>query len=106
MKLKLAIVFAIAGLSIAGTKSYEISLSQPSKAGSLDLKAGDYKVALAGTKVTFTALQTGKAAKTDATVQTADKKFALTAVDAESVSGANKIHEIDLGGTTTKLMFQ
>jgi hypothetical protein len=31
---------------------------------------------------------------------------ALTLVDAEAVSGANKIHEIDLGGTTTKLMFQ
>jgi VCBS repeat-containing protein len=72
----------------------------------VDLQAGEYKVALAGSKVTFTALKTGKSVETEATVQTADKKFPLTLVDAESVSGANKIHEIDLGGTTTKLMFQ
>jgi len=106
MKFKLALVLAAAGLCLAGTKSYEISLSQASKAGSLDLQAGDYKVAVAGTKVTFTAMKTGKSVETDATVQAAEKKFAMTLVDAESVAGANKIHEIDLGGTTTKVMFQ
>jgi VCBS repeat-containing protein len=106
MKVKLAIVFASAGLLLAGSKSYEISLSQPSKAGSLDLQAGDYKVAVAGTKATFTALKTGKSVETDVTVQAAEKKFALTMVDAENSAGTNKIHEIDLAGTTTKVMFQ
>jgi hypothetical protein len=106
MKLKLAIVFAIAGLVMAGTKSYEVSFSQPSKAGSVDLQPGDYKVALAGSKVTFTALKTGKSVETEATVQTSDKKFPQTLVDAELISGASKIHEIDLGGTTTKVLFQ
>jgi|SRR5271154_690246 len=106
MKLKLAVVFAAAGLMLAGTKSYEISLSQPSKAGNVDLQAGDYKVAVAGTKATFTALKTGKSVETDVTVQTADKKFPVTLVDAESASGTNKIHEIDLAGTTTKVLFQ
>lgn len=105
MKVKLATVFALATLAFAG-KSYEISLSQPTKAGSLDLQPGDYKVAFAGSKVTFTALKTGKSVDTEATSQTADKKFQATSVDAESVNGGNKIHEIDLGGTTTKLMFQ
>jgi hypothetical protein len=106
MKLKLAIVFASAGLMFAGSKSYEISLSQASKAGSLDLQAGDYKVAVNGSKATFTALKTGKSVETDATIQTAEKKFAVTMVDAEAASGTNKIHEIDLAGTTTKVMFQ
>jgi VCBS repeat-containing protein len=106
MKVKLAIVFASAGLLLAGSKSYEISLSQPSKAGSLELQAGDYKVAVAGTKATFTALKTGKSMETDVTVQAAEKKFALTMVDAENSAGTNKIHEIDFAGTTTKVMFQ
>jgi VCBS repeat-containing protein len=106
MKLKFAIAFAAAGLMLAGTKSYEISLSQVSKAGTVDLQAGDYKVAVTGSKATFTALKTGKSVETDITVQTAEKKFALTTVDAEAASGTNKIHEIDLGGTTTKVMFQ
>jgi hypothetical protein len=105
MKITLALVLATAGLCLAGSKSYEISLSQPSKAGSLDLQAGDYKVAVAGTKATFTASKTGKSVVTDVTVQAAEKKFAVTLVDAESIAGANKIHEIDLAGTTTKVMF-
>jgi hypothetical protein len=106
MKMKLAVVFAAAGMMFAGSKSYEISLSQPSKAGNADLQAGDYKVALNGSKATFTALRTGKSVDADVTVQTAEKKFAMTMVDAESASGTNKIHEIDLAGTTTKVMFQ
>jgi hypothetical protein len=106
MKLKLAIVFAVAGLCLAGTKTYEITLSQATKAGNADLQAGDYKVALAGSKVIFTALKTGKSVETEATIQAASKKFSQTTVDAEAVSGASKVHEIDLGGTTTKLLFQ
>jgi hypothetical protein len=106
MKIKLGILFAVVGLSLASAKTYEISLATASKAGGVDLKAGDYKVALDGSKVTFTALKTGKSVEADASVQTATKKFANTLVDAETVSGTAKIHEIDLGGTTTKVMFQ
>ncbi len=105
MKLKLGILFSVIGLSLASAKSYEISLATASKVGALDLQAGDYKVAVAGSKVTFTAVKTGKSVETDASVQTADKKFANTLVDAE-VGPPSKIHEIDLGGTTTKVMFQ
>jgi VCBS repeat-containing protein len=106
MKIKLALIFAVAGLCLAGTKSYEISLAQPAKAGSLDLQAGEYKVAVSGTKATFTALKTGKSVETDVTIQAADKKFQVTLVDAENVAGSDKIHEIDLAGTTTKVIFQ
>ena len=106
MKIKLGVLFAVIGLSMASAKSYEISLANASKAGSVDLVAGDYKVAVAGTKVTFVSIKTGKSVETDATVQNADKKFSLTLVDAENVAGSNKIHEIDLGGTTTKVLFQ
>jgi hypothetical protein len=107
MKIKFGVLFAVVGLSLmSGAKSYEISLASPSKAGSVDLQAGDYKVAIAGTKVTFVSIKTGKSVETDATVQAAPKKFALTLVDAENVAGANKIHEIDLAGTTTKVLFQ
>jgi uncharacterized protein YdbL (DUF1318 family) len=106
MKLKLTILFAVIGLSLASAKSYDISLSQASKAGTLDLQAGDYKIAVDGTKVTFTLIKTGKSVETAASVQAAPKKFSVTLVDAEAVSGTNKIHEIDLGGTTTKVLFQ
>jgi hypothetical protein len=106
MKMKLGILFAVIGLSLASAKSYDITLSSASKAGNADLQPGDYKVAVSGTKVTFVSVKTGKSVETDATVQTADKKFAVTLVDAESASGTNRIHEIDLGGSTTKVLFQ
>ena len=44
--------------------------------------------------------------QTDATTQSADKKFPSTAVDSELVNGKNKIQEIDLGGTATIVKFQ
>ncbi len=50
----LAGVLAIFTLSIAAAKTYDITLSSPVKAGSVQLKAGDYKIAIDGTKVTFT----------------------------------------------------
>ena len=106
MKIKFGILFAVIGLSLASAKSYEISLASASKVGAVDLQAGDYKVALEGTKVTFTAIKTGKSVETEASIQTAAKKFANTLVDAENVSGSSKIHEIDFAGTTTKVMFQ
>ena len=106
MKIKFAIAFAVLGMSLAGAKSFQITLSSPSQAGSLDLQPGHYNVSLDGTKVKFTDVNTGKSTETDVTTQNADKKFSSTAVDSESVNGKNKIQEIDLGGTLTKVKFQ
>jgi hypothetical protein len=106
MKTKLAVIFATAALSLASAKSYSVSFSSPAKAGLVDLQAGDYNVSLDGSKVKFTSVRTGKSVEADATVQQSEKKFATTSVDSEVAAGASKIHEIDLGGTTTKLLFQ
>ncbi len=106
MKIKFAIAFAVLGMSFAGAKSFQITLSSPSQAGALDLQPGQYNVSVAGTKVKFTDVNSGKSVETDATTENADKKFQATSVDTETVNGKNKIQEIDLGGTLTKLKFQ
>ncbi len=106
MKIKLAVAFLMMSGSVYAAKSYDITLSKSAKAGTLDLAAGDYAVSHDGSKVKFTAVKSGKSMETDATVENSDKKFATTLVDTEATNDSVKIHEIDLGGTVTKLKFQ
>lgn len=107
MKLNFLIGFAVLGLAMASAKSYEISVDQTSKAGTLQLAPGMYKVSVAGDKAKFTDENTGKSVETNVTVENSGKtKFDATALETESNNGVTTIHEIDLGGTLTKLKFQ
>ena len=106
MKMNSLICFALFGLAIASAKSYEISVDTVSKAGDLQLKPGMYKVTLNGDKVKFTDENSGKSVETNATVESNGKnKFDATALETEQVNGVTTIHEIDLGGTPTKVLF-
>ncbi len=106
MKKKIAITFAVLGMSLLGAKSFQITLSNPTQAGTLALQPGQYSVSLDGSKVKFTDVNSGKSVVTDATTESAEKKFGATAVDTADVNGKTKIQEIDLGGTVTKVKFQ
>ena len=64
-------------------------------------------VCLDGSKVKFTNENSGKSVETNATVESNGKsKFDSTALETEQNNGVNTIHEIDLGGTPTKIKFQ
>jgi len=107
VKSKFLIGFALLGLSLASAKSYEISVDNVTKAGDLQLQPGLYKVSVDGSKVKFTAEDSGKAVETTATVDSSNKsKFSSTALETEQVNGMTTIHEIDLGGTLTTIKFQ
>jgi len=107
MKINFLIGFAVLGLSLASAKSYEISVDAVSKAGDVQLQPGLYKVSLTGNKVKFTNQDSGKSVETNATVDTTSKtKFDATSVESEQGKGVSTIHEIDLGGTTSKIKFQ
>jgi hypothetical protein len=101
----LAGVLAITSLSLASAKTYEISLAGPSKAGSVTLKPGQYRLKVDGANAIFTEVETSKQFTVPAKVQTSDKKFDDTRVDAEKNSGTDVIKDIELGGTKTKLEF-
>lgn len=96
---------SLSSFAFAGTKSYEIVLDTPAKAGSLQLPAGDYKVKLDGTKAVFTDTRTNKSVTTDVKVKTADRKFAHTAVDSSKQNDGERIDAIELGGSSTELDF-
>jgi hypothetical protein len=104
MNLRLLVAFTVLGLSVAGAKSYDVTLPQAVKAGSADLKPGKYSVVVDGSKIRFKD-SAGKTTEADANVVNGDKKFQETQVDTVQANGQTMINEIDLGGTKTKLQF-
>jgi hypothetical protein len=96
---------AICSLSIVSAKTYEIILSSPTKAGNVELKAGQYKLKVDGANATFTDVNSAKSFTTPVKVQNGDKKFDDTKVQTTKDGNIDKIEEIDLGGSKTKLGF-
>jgi hypothetical protein len=79
MKTKIFLSLAIAGLSFAGTKSYDVTFDAPAVLGPMEVESGHYKVSFEGSKVTLVNENTRKAFETTATVQTSEKKFSSVA---------------------------
>jgi hypothetical protein len=96
---------ALSSLTILSAKTYEIVLSSPTKAGSVQLKPGQYKLKVDGSNATFTDLNTSKSYTTPVKVENGDKKFDDTRVQSTKDGDSEKINEIDLGGSKTKLGF-
>lgn len=105
-KLSLLIgTLALTALSFASTKSFTVSLTHPSKAGSQSLTAGDYQLKLDGTNAVFTDVRTSKSVSVPVKIETSDKKFKVTSVDSTQEGSGERINSIQLGGSTTKLEF-
>ena len=97
-------VFALASLAIAGTKSYDVTISKPSKVGSLQLVPGTYKLKVDGSNATFTDAKHHDFS-TAVKIENGAKKFEYTAVDSTETGATEQIHSITLGGSTTKVEF-
>jgi hypothetical protein len=102
---KSLLIFALAGLSIASAKTYSITLLSPTTVGTKQLRPGDYKLTLDGSKATFTNTYDRKSFQTDVKVEHASRKFSQTAVDTTNSGGSDHLQAIELQGTTTKLDF-
>ena len=96
---------ALASLSLASAKTYDIVLAQPSMAGTTQLAPGEYHLKLQGSNAVFTNLDSNKKVTVPVKVQNADKKFDQTAVDTTEANGTSTVQSIELGGSTTKLGF-
>lgn len=96
---KVVLCFALIGLAaMASAKSYTVKLFAPATAGTVLLKAGEYKVEISGDTATLSGVPMK--------VQTVDTKYPTTTVRLEGGDGAAKrIQEIRLGGTKLKLVF-
>src|SRR6185312_3650254 len=97
-------VLALSSFAFASGKSYEVTISKPSKAGSVQLVHGTYKLKVDGDKAIFTDAKHHDF-RTQVKVQNAPKKFQYTAVDSTETGGTDLVHSITLGGSTTKVEF-
>lgn len=99
---KLLLVFATLALAVASAKTYRMTLFEESTLAGTQLKAGEYKVEVAGDKLTVT--NGRKSAQANVTVENAKEKFSSTSVRFASDAGKSQIKEIRLGGTNMKVM--
>jgi hypothetical protein len=103
---KLILLVAVAGLSVAGAKSYDVTFASPAVLGSVEVPAGQYQLKIDGSKVMLTNSTNGKRLEADATVQAMPTKFSETIVQSKHVDGKDLVNEIQIGGTKTALDFK
>lgn len=87
-----------AGLAVAASP-YDVTLSDTFSVGRTELKAGDYKVEMQDGKAVFTSGK--KTIQVPATLAKSDQTYAATVF----VSQRSKLREIDIGGTTERIVF-
>lgn len=92
-------VLALSAVVLASAEDF--TLSQAASIGSQKFKVGTYSVSVKKDQAVFTNPD-GKTFKLPVKIEQADKKFVSTMVN---VSTGGALTEIDLGGSTTKLMF-
>ena len=100
---KLVVSFALVGLAIASAAQHRITLYEESVVNGTTLKPGDYKLVIEGDKAT---LSRGKQkVEAPVAVQKSDAKYAATSVRYASGNGVQKVQEIRVGGTDTRVVF-
>jgi hypothetical protein len=101
---RLVLSLAIAALAVVAAETYKIKLYQDAVIGQAELQSGEYKLQVGDGKVVITS---GKqSVESLVKVETADNKFPTTTVRFQSGDGKNRITEIRLGGTKTRLVFE
>lgn len=95
----------LASFSMAFAKTYDIVLSNSAKVGSVELKAGEYKVKMEGSNAVFTNVQTSEKFTAPAKLENTGKKHDYTAVQSTTQNGTDHIQAIELGGSQDTLEF-
>ena len=104
-KLLMIGALCVSTLSIVSAKSYDIVISNPVQAGTVQLKPGEYRLKVNGSNATFVNVNTDKSFTTPVKVETSDKKFDQTKMDTTKDGDQNKLQDIELGGSNTRLEF-
>lgn len=104
MKKAALFVCLLAGMAFASTKSFSVTFAEPTMIGGTELKAGDYQCQLQNQTLV---LKHGRdIAQATVKVETVDRKFTATSVSVDKANGASTVHEIEVGGTHTKLVLE
>ena len=101
----LAVLAAGLTLSAAYAKSYRITLTEPVKAGTVDLKAGDYQVKVEGTTAIFQDMDHDRKYSVPVKVEANTEKHDQTTVETSTETGTARIKAIEFGGSHETLEF-
>jgi len=83
---------------------YTVHINNPATVSGTELKAGDYRIELAGDKAMIHSKK--DTVEASVKVEEGDQKFSATTVRySMSPAGKYRIDEIHLGGTRTKVVF-
>ena len=98
-------VLALASLTAANAKSYDIILGSTVKAGPIELKAGSYSLKVKGDTVVFTDAASGKTFTAPVKVENQGPKHDSTVAKVETRNGTGVLTSIAVGGSNTTLEF-
>ena len=101
----LALMSVVLVTAKTSVKTYTVHFSETVTAGSVDLKAGEYKLKVEGTQVVFTD-QRGKQIEASATVESTDRKFDRTSITMSTADGTSRLVSIQLGGSNNSVKFE
>ena len=104
-KMFLTAVLAVSALTIASAKTYDIVVSNTTKAGSVQLKPGEYKLKVEGSNAVFTSVDSAKSFSTPVKVESSGQKYDQTKMQTTKDGDEDRLQEIDLGGSHTRLGF-
>jgi hypothetical protein len=101
MKKIIVLTLAVAGMALAATKTYSVTLLEAAKLGNMDLAAGQYRIQVVDESKAI--IKNGKMhGETAVKVETVGQKYSTTSV---RLGEARKLQEVRIGGTKTKLVF-
>jgi len=102
MKGRFLLIFALAGLAFAASKSYTVTVTEPATVGNTDVKPGTYKVDV---NEQTAVIRSGKvSAEVPVKVEKNDSKYTQTSIKYSTEGGKYRMEEIHLGGTNTRLV--
>src|ERR1022692_605137 len=102
MKKALLFVCLLAGMALASTKSFTVTLFEPATIGGTELKAGDYRCELQDRKIVIK--HGHETTEVAVKVESGEAKYSSTTVRYANADGKNKVEEIRVGGTNMKLV--
>ena len=101
MTARLLCLFIFALAISLGASNYNLTLSKPALVNGTELKAGEYKVEVNGTKAT---IKNGKTSvETDVVVDTLPSKSNQSSACCLAEDGKYRLQELRLGGSNLKL---
>jgi hypothetical protein len=98
-----ALAFSTA--AFAGAKTYDLTLSSTTAAGSVQLAPGEYKLRVEGSNAIFTGTENHQSFTVPVKIENGNAKYNSTSLDTTGQGGTVKITSIQLGGSKTKLEF-